>query len=104
MVSGDDKVQREILQQVYEKHTDSIRRRASFDSINEALDHIDREELIYQLTRMEDNRLIETRGGVGQRITGVSLTPTGVETLDQQGYETILQNDLRDSGESPYVA
>lgn len=95
MASNDNKIQREILQQVYEEHSKMIRRRASFNDIDEELDHIERDDLIYHLTRMDDNRLVEIDGSLGQRINGVSLTEEGVEKLDRDGYETILQDDLR---------
>jgi hypothetical protein len=36
MAASDEKIQREILQQVYDEHSQQIRRQAGFDAVNEA--------------------------------------------------------------------
>lgn len=93
---NDDKLQREILQEVYEKHKDAIRRQANFHEVNESLDHIERDDLMYHLTRMQDNGLVELDGSLSSvRINFLGVTADGVELLDRDGYETILQDDLR---------
>jgi DNA-binding MarR family transcriptional regulator len=95
MAASDEKIQREILQQVYDEHSQQIRRQAGFDAINEALDHIAEDDVVYHLTRMDDNRLVDIEGSLGQRISFVRITDEGVEKLDREGYETILDDDLR---------
>lgn len=90
MAASDEKLQREIFQQVYDEHSQRIRRQAGFDAIIEALDHLEEDNVVYHLTRMADNRLVDIDGSLGQRISFVSITDEGVEKLDREGYETVL--------------
>lgn len=77
MPGSDESVQREILRQVYDEHEQTIRRGGGFDSINEELDHIPEDEIVYHPHRLEDHRFVETQGHIGQKISSVEITAGG---------------------------
>lgn len=95
MASGSDgRIRREILASVYSVHSQNIRYRAGFDEVYDSLD-FDSEDVVYHLSRMDDDRLVETKGGIGNSISSVEITADGIERLDEKGYDTILKDDLR---------
>ncbi|MXR40060.1 hypothetical protein GRX01_01625 [Halobaculum sp. WSA2] len=95
MASGSDgRIRREILAKVYRIHSQSIRYRAGFEEICDSL-NFDVEDVVYHLSRMDDDRLVETKGGLGNPINSVEITAAGIERLDEKGYDTILKDDLR---------
>lgn len=92
MSIGDQKLHRELLIEIYETLDPDFRRsHVKVPSLLDDFEEIeDEQELWYHIGRLEENRLIEQTAG-----KMVQLTATGLEKLDQEGYETFLQSDVR---------
>jgi len=90
MSVSDQKLHREILSYIYEEMKDDLRRDADLRELVEEFDDFDMDELRYHIERLQDNRQVEYRGQYSVRITA-----EGVEKLDGEGYETLLDTDLR---------
>lgn len=86
----DQKIHREILTFIYEEIKDDFRRDADLRELIEEFEEMDMEELRYHIQRLQDNRQVGYRGQYS-----VQITAEGVEKLDREGYETLLDTDLR---------
>lgn len=83
-------VHREILSYIYEKLKDDFRHSVDLREMVEEFDDLDMEELRYHIERLQDKRQVENKA---QNL--VQITVEGVEKLDREGYETLLDTDLR---------
>ena len=90
MSISDQVIHREILSFIYEEMKDDFRRAADLREMVEEFEDLDMEELRYHIERLRDNRQVEYRGQ-----NSVQITIEGVEKLDREGYETLLDTDLR---------
>ncbi|GGL67177.1 hypothetical protein [Halocalculus aciditolerans] len=90
MSVNDQKIHREILSYIYEAVSDDFRRYADPREMAEEFENLNLDELRYHLKRLEDNRQVEYRAQHSVRINA-----EGVEKLDREGYETLLDTDLR---------
>jgi len=90
MSISDQKIHREILSFIYEEMKDDLRRDADLREMVEEFEDLGMDELRYHIERLQDNRQVEYRGK-----NHVQITVEGVEKLDREGYETLLDTDLR---------
>lgn len=90
MSALDQKLHREILATIYDALHPEFQQHVRVLSMVEDFDHLDEEELQYHITRLEDNRLVERSAQ-----HHVQITAEGVEQLNQDGYDTLLESDLR---------
>lgn len=94
MTESDRKIRREILKYVYDKFQESVLDRAGTQGLYEQLEEFDRTEINYNAVRLRDERQIDfdiSTGGV----YGLEITADGIEKLDQDGYETVLEDEVR---------
>lgn len=94
MNESDRKVRREILKYVYDKFEESVLDRAGTEGLYEKLDEVDRNEIDYNLVRLRDERQIGFDVSMGG-VHGMELTAEGIERLDQDGYDTVLEDEIR---------
>lgn len=87
---SDQKIHREILSFVYEEMKDDFRRDADLRELVEEFEELDMDGLRYHIERLRDNRQVEYRAQ-----NSVQITVEGIEKLDREGYETLLDTDLR---------
>lgn len=90
MSISDLKLHRELLVTIYETLDPDFRQYVDIQAMLEDFDDLDEEELRYHLGRLEDNRLVEQSA---QNL--LQLTAEGIDKLDQEGYDTLLESDLR---------
>lgn len=90
MSISDQKIHREILIYIYEEMRDDFRRDADPREMAEDFEELGLDEVRYHIDRLKDNRQVEQRAQ-----HSIQITVEGVEKLDQEGYDTILESDLR---------
>jgi hypothetical protein len=94
MNESDRKIRREILKYIYDKFEESVLNRAGTEDLYEQLEEVDQTEIHYNLVRLRDERQIDfdiSTGGVHS----LEITAEGIEKLDQDGYETVLEDEVR---------
>lgn len=94
MDESDRKIRREILKYIYDKFEESVLDRAGTEDLYEQLEEIDQNEINYNVVRLRDKRQIDFDISMGG-VHGLEITADGIEKLDQDGYETLLQDDIR---------
>lgn len=94
MGQQDEKVAREILKVLYDQFEDVQYRGVTGDELYDVLDEYDQDRVAYVAERI-DGEYVEVRGALGQRISTVQITAGGIEKLHEDGYETILDGDVR---------
>ena len=92
MIGDDQKIQREILKFAYDEWTEAPRRYVTFEQISESLSDVLDDDCRYHLTRLEDNGYLQSRSG---RLRSLQVTPSGIEKLSRDGYDTILDDNHR---------
>lgn len=90
MSISDQQLHREILGYIYDALNPDFRRHANVPDMVDEFDELNLDELRYHINRLAENRLVERSAQ-----HHVQLTPSGVEKLAQDGYETLLDFDLR---------
>lgn len=90
MSISDQQLHREILGCIYDALNPDFRRHANVPDMVDEFDELNLDELRYHINRLAENRLVERSAQ-----HHVQLTPSGVEKLAQDGYETLLDFDLR---------
>lgn len=90
----DEKIAREILKVLYDQFEDVQYHGVTGEDLYEELDGFDQDQVAYVAERI-DEEYAEVRGAIGQRISTIQITPGGIEKLQKDGYETILQSDMR---------
>ena len=90
----DEKIAREILKTLYEQFEDVPYRGVTGEDLYDALDAYDPDEVAYVAERI-DGEYVDVRGAIGQRISTIQITAAGIEKLHEDGYETILDGDIR---------
>ena len=90
----DEKIAREILKVLYAQFEDVQYHGVTGEDLYEELDGFDQDQVAYVAERI-DEEYAEVRGAIGQRISTIQITPGGIEKLQKDGYETILQSDMR---------
>lgn len=90
----DEKIAREILKALYEQFEDVQYRGLTGEGLYEALEDYNRDDVAYVAERI-DGEYVDVGGAVGQRISTIQITASGIEKLHEDGYETILNGDTR---------
>ncbi|EMA55003.1 hypothetical protein [Halococcus thailandensis] len=90
----DEKIAREILKVSYNQFEDVQYHGVTGEDLYEELDEFDQDHVAYVAERI-DEEYAEVRGAIGQRVSTIQISPTGIEKLQKDGYETILESDMR---------
>lgn len=95
MLESDDKVRRNILKELYDLFEESPASRFNGrEFVEELSEEFDKEEIIYNIDRMDGEHL-NNKSSIGEQVSIVNIEAKGIEELYSQGHETILDDELR---------
>jgi len=94
MAEHDDKIQREILKWLYQRFEDEPWTEWGGKEIFDSLSEYSREDIIYNVERL-NGEFLQNEPSMNSKVARIQITPTGIEELYSQGYETILELETR---------
>lgn len=83
-----------MLKALYNQFEDVQYRGLTGENLYKALEEYERDDVAYVAERI-DGKHVDVQGALGKRISTIQITATGIEKLHEDGYDTILDGDIR---------
>jgi DNA-binding MarR family transcriptional regulator len=94
MKEKDEKIRREVLKWLYNGFEENPSAKWNGTALPDDLDQFDETDIEYVVSRM-DGELVDTEATTSSPMHTIDLRPQGIEELHQEGFDTLLDDDVR---------